>query len=184
MIVFDYEPNWRHELTAEFAFMTIIQASRLLKEQRKPLLATMKRSLECTFDIPQDAFRLFNVLQAGQAVPFYVPWFTEPILPTGTGNLKGLTNIPVTDFVSNYCTRNLAADFMLIDVSGAERGEIKTKASFTGTTQITFTQNVAGTFPAASTVIYPVFYATCTGKKLRAATDSYLQYALTFEEYF
>lgn len=183
MIIFDYEPNWSTEPKIEYGFLTVISTSRTMKEQRKSLHSVMRRTIAYTIDVDTDAGRILNSLQLGDAIPHYVPVVTEALLPIGTGNLNGSSNIVVNDFSSYFNLRTLTSKVMLINLDGSEVSEIATISSLESPV-IYLAANIAGTFPIATTVVYPVMYGICTNKKFSDITDRVVSIGVEFMEYF
>ena len=183
MILFDFEPNWNCEPKVTYSFLTVIAKAKLMTEQRKALLPAIKRSESFTVDIAVNAARVQNVLQAGNSVPFYLPIFTEALIPTATGNLNALTTITVQSFSSYYNLNNLTTYLMLIDLTRTEISEIVTVGSLVNP-DLNLTTGVVGTFPAKTTVIYPIMFAACNNKQITDITDKVISYDLNFTEFY
>ncbi|HPH54107.1 MAG TPA: hypothetical protein PLY62_08645 [Bacteroidales bacterium] len=183
MIVLDYEINWGADYSIAYSFLTAVTSSKKLSEQRKPLLVEMKRTQDFSIDLFTNDTRLFHMIATMQATPAYVPIYSEALLPSGIGNLQGLSIVNVNDFGAYYNTIH-ASKFMLIDTTREKPGEIVTKSSFPSNTQINFAEQIVGLFPVTKTVIYPVMYGILETKKIKSITDTITRFTMSFREYF
>lgn len=183
MTIFDFEPNWKDKVNIGYTFLTSVKPSKLLKEQRKAFFTDLKRTESFSVDLASNADRLFNTLQMGNSVPFYLPIFTEALIPDGVGNLQGLDVIPVNDFTNYYNLNNLTTQLMLVDLTRAEKSEIVTISSL-ATPNINLDAVISGLFPLKTTVVYPIMLATCSAKRVSDVTDGVTSYDLEFSEYF
>jgi len=191
--LFAYEPNWASGVQIKYRYNTVISRTRLLKEQRKPLLAKPLRTERFTILDDDYVFsaRLENYLKKYHAKQVLVPIYTEPILVDTARHddvLTGLTSIPVNTRMANcYNFINWSMLCLFIDIKYDLTAELKTISQIyqvAGNWTLLLSSAVQTAYPAERTVIYPVFDAVLDSKRLEDHTDQVTEFECVFKEVF
>jgi hypothetical protein len=143
------------------------------EEQRRPLMDTPYRTLSAAWPIyGEEAHTFFYDLSYGHDKVFGVPIYNEMMLVSTI--TQGSSTITLSTAVTNmYNLNNLSTHIAVMK-------EIDT---ITPDYTLTVTQDMVENFTAATTRIYPVFFATLSGVRSGHETDDVESVMLEFQEY-
>jgi hypothetical protein len=181
-------PNWAYGVDVTYFMRTAVRQSRKYKETRRPLRRKFHRSERFSVTLKGDDARDFeHFIEDKHAGEFYMPIFTEPIHPSGTGSMATLEHFPVSDNLNTYFNlRELTSYAMLIDLLGAVSTEVApyTDRVLTGgdTWNIVLGAAITGEFQKESTVVYPCMVAYLSKIKIVDRTDDVLELEMTYKE--
>ena len=191
--LFAWEPNWVTGVSMRYRYNTIISTTRLLKEQRKPLLAKPLRTetFSVLDDDPVFSSKLEGYFKKYHAKQILIPLYTEPILidtTRSTDTLDGETALPVNDRIADcYNFLNWAKMAVIIDIKGtltAELINISDISSAAGQWTVTASGAVVTAYPANRCVMYPILEAVLDTKVITDHTDTVTEFECTFKEVF
>ena len=181
--LFYFLPNWKFPVSLSYLFKTIITETRTKVEQRKALLPKPIRRESFVVTENDTYEEVWNYLIQLHASDLYIPIYTEPCKPSGSGSLIGLFDIPVNSVWHNYNLRNLTTFVLVIDLRETITAEVHFLGAAITANQITLADAIAGNFQAETTIIYPLFHCYLSSKERKELTDKMTQFNLEFTEY-
>jgi hypothetical protein len=179
--LFYFFPNWKYDVSVEYAFKTIITDTRYRHEQRKALFNLPIRKQRFTVTKFENGLELWNYLMAIRAEDLYVPIFSEPVRCTG-GALTGLIGIPTTNNLARYNLRHMTNFVLMVDLREIETAEVHF-ISEVQENAIVFGDPVEGAFIGRNTLIYPLFKCYLSDKSRKDITDKVMNITVEFTEY-
>ena len=184
---FPWLPDWGNGVEMKYRFDTVIDVSETGNEQaRSPLFSKIKRTQSCKHFSPSYLSNIENYLRSMHASNFYVPIFTEPIIPIGTigTSLKSVTSITSEGLSSLFNLNNLCSFILMVDLSNQNNFELHSLASVNSDTKITIGGPFINNFYLGKTVYFPVMNAYNNGFSDSIDTPAIVDSALVFEEFF
>ena len=191
--LFAWEPNWANGVQVKYRYNTIISRTRLLKEQRKPLLSSPLRTLRFSVldDDPVFSAKLEHYLKKYHAKQVLVPIYTEPVLVDSSRHdetIDGFTSVRVNSRIANcYNFINLSLVCLFIDIKYSLKAELKTIQQIyqvDGEWTLLLSSVIQTAFRSNRTVIYPLFEAVLESKRLEDHTDTVTDFDCEFKEVF
>lgn len=182
--LFGYLPNWSTIPLVKYSMNTVISETRKLKEQRKPLLDTLKRKITLSYLFQNtDNTIIENFFKYYRTGGFYIPCYWEPIFITTAGDLTGKLNLTTanTEYFYNY--QNLTTKIMLYDLAKNIQVEKLTISAITNT-DIDFTTNIINGFDGLQTVLFPLIWCNLESKNIINVTDNVKTFVFDFTELF
>lgn len=178
-------PNWEYGVDVSYFMRTAVRQSRKLVESRKPLRGTFARTERFSVTLKGDDAQDFeHFIEEKHAGIFYIPIFTEPSHPSGSGSLIGLSQFTVTDDLDQFYNLNELTQFvMLIDLLDQVITEVIPYASNTDT-DILLDANIAGAFQKETTVVFPCMVAYLSKVSIADRTDDTIEIEMTYKEKF
>jgi hypothetical protein len=178
-IILDIEPEWSDEPSVTYSFLTAIQETPYLVEQRRPLLPESIIGLGYKFvGSGGEIQRLRNILLAAKAELLCTPIFSEPIITnsivTGGSSITALTDLSYFWNIKN-CTYAV-----LIDLLNGQ-SEMLGLSSVSGQL-IRFKTTIIKTWVASRTVVYPAVAALLRSITEADLTDNMTSIQVEFEE--
>lgn len=184
---FPWLPDWGNGVEMKYKFDTVIDVSETGNEQaRAPLFSKIKRVQSCKHFSPSYLSNIENFLRSMHASNFYVPIFTEPIIPIGTIgiSLKSVTSITSEGLSSLFNLNNLCSFILMVDLSNQNNFELHSLASVNSDTQMTIGGPFINNFYLGKTIYFPVMNAYNNGFSDSIDTPAIVDSALIFEEFF
>jgi hypothetical protein len=185
--VFPWLPDWGDGLEMRYRFDTVIDVSETGNEQaRAPIYSKIKRVLSCKHFSPSYLSNIENFLRSMHASSFYVPVFTEPIIPIGIigTSLNGVTSIVSENLLSLFNLNNLCSLVLMVDLSNYNNFELHSLVSINSNTSMTIGGPFLGAFYLGKTVYFPVMAAYNNGFSDSIDTPTLVDSSLVFEEFF
>lgn len=176
---FDWEANWLGNISVKYNYRTVIERSRLFKEQRRALLSAPSRSIKADFVLQSTEVRKFaNDIRALVLQVLAVPIFTEVFTPTE--DLQGDTVLNLSQTTANYWNLNNSSIILLKSPTLSELKQIQS----IGANSITVTSFVVGDFKKATTRIYPCMPGMIESRSFGLETVGVVSCELDFREFF
>jgi len=191
--LFAWEPNWNTGVSMKYRYNTVISTTRLLQEQRKPLLAKPLRTetFSVLDDDPVFSSKLEGYFKKYHAKQILIPLYTEPVMIDTTRSattLNGLTALPVINRIADcYNFLNWAKLAVIIDIKGTLTAELISLSDISATAgnwTVTASGSVATAYPANRCVMYPILEAVLDTKTITDHTDTVTEFEFTFKEVF
>jgi hypothetical protein len=178
VIPFFPDMNWEADPEISYEFNTTIFSTDHLREQRRPLSEVSWFNFSFAFDTSADAGRkIFNLLSYGHDKVFGIPVYNEKF------TISSLTTTSITvneDPTYYYAMQN--ASYVIIVDHLAELAEVKAIGSLVGSV-ISFDQNIAESFNASSTYVYPCAFAVLNAYQATGETDDFENIKIELREY-
>jgi hypothetical protein len=181
--LFYFLPNWKFAVSLSYLFKTIISETRTKIEQRKALLPKPIRKESFTVTENDTYEEVWNYLIQLHASDLYLPIYTEPCKPSGSGSLIGLFDIPVNDVWYHYNLRNFTTFVLVIDLREIITAEVHFLGAAVTANLITLADAIIGDFQEKTTIIYPLLHCYLSSKERKELTDKMTQFNLEFTEY-
>jgi len=178
-LIIDAEPDWGETPEVAYGFSTVIQGNPFFKEQRRPLLPSVARSISCSFKVEnENAQRILNRLISGAPQVCCTPVYSEPLFASVITQGASLLTIQ-TDLTYLWNAQNSSYLVLLDYTTGAS--EMLRVASVTGQA-VTLSAPIVGAWTAAQTVIYPAFASVLRDVKTSNPTSRLVSFDVQFEE--
>jgi hypothetical protein len=179
---FSFLPNWEGGIDLSYEYRTTIEESRLNAEQRKSLVDRPYRVQKVSLLEAADYTDIQNFLESNHGRTFYVPIYSEPMLPIGSGSMAGQSAFTVPNTAEFYNLRTYPSFVMLIDFVDQIRSEVHAVDSITDT--VLTLETAVGDFEFARCVFYPAMVAYLDAKSITDQTDTVTEMDLTLREWF
>lgn len=180
--LFGYMPNWKNEITIKYRVETVLSKTRKLKEQRKPLMDTLKRRMNVEYLREEvDPIIIENFFKYYRTDGFYVPVYSEPIAIDETGSLLGKSSLNIENAQYYYSYKNLTNMIMLYDLSKQIQVE-KIAVSSISDTVVSLSTNVSKNYTGETTMLFPVMKCLLDAKTFNNITDRLKTIILDFGE--
>jgi len=176
------EPDWGSNLKIRYRWFTAIASNpRYHKEQRRPLSNTPWRNISASFQVEEYRAEIFiNTLKYGSNKVFAVPIYTEQlyvsVLNSGDPDIT-----PTNDYSEFYNLNNNCTHLVIVDHYNFLY-EIKEIEAINPST-IDLSSEMAITFDAGKTIIYPAVFSTLSGISMGPETKQHVVVDLNFEEF-
>jgi hypothetical protein len=179
--VLAFLPNWAQAVQVQYLFETVIGQTRRFIEQRKAALPRPRRTLSFLVQESKETTRVEMFLREKHSDFFYVPVYSEPLVPVGAGSMVGLSTVTVPSTVNLYSLNNLTSFVVLIDIKDPTLREVIPLTTVGGTTLI-LANTVAGAFDFARTRIFPAMVAYIESKTFADNTAELAGYTIKCTE--
>lgn len=178
-VIIDLEPNWNDPPEVGYGFETAIQMTPYFLQQRRPLLPTPKRSVNCKYLLDRQKLQYArNLFLYGASKLCCIPIYSEPVQSAAV--TQGASAIVASTDITYFWNIKNSDYVVLLDwVTGAS--EMIAVASVSGQT-INLSSAIVNAWTAAQTIIYPAFAGKISAIKGLEKTSLVGDVSAEFEE--
>jgi hypothetical protein len=179
-------PNWIYGVSILFGMRTAINTTRKLIESRRPLRRDFYRVERFTVSLKDGSQKFEHFVESKHAGIFYLPIFTEPIHPSGTGSMDTLEHFEVEETLPQlFNLRWLTNYVMLIDRKEQVTTQVAPYSKYETISSgysIVLASSISGSFQKESTIVYPCMIAYLSNVKIVDRTDDTIEMEMTYRE--
>lgn len=180
---FLFDPDWSQSYKCSYSFNTVLSRTKKFVEQRRPLLESARREIECGFwEQGLVMQRVHNELKRFNSIAIGVPIFQE-ILEL-TSNPQDELTATFRQDLSPFFNLNNSTTFLLIkDLQNIDNHEVKEISSIDlENNEITFTNTVKNSYTPSQCIVYPIFIGQTESFQPEYLTDQHAKFTLKFIE--
>jgi len=177
---FPFDIQWATDVKLTYKMETVIDTTKRLIEQRRPMLPRFYRDESFDFFAQEtEAQKLTNVLSFAHNKVIGVPVYAEGM--TTTTDIQGAATLDIIEDIGDYFNlQSLTENIILLDYASGI-ATIKVLSSIGGGS-LTFTSEITEAFDKATTLIFPVMLAYIDSVAPKHKTPTLTEVSLNFKE--